>query len=296
MTSSNYYLDVEKGEVADHVDQTSLLGLALGQSDVKLKDKHMAGDEDFVYPTAELHVVEPAYIALKIEPHNNWNVIVGEDYTLSVDVFTQDNHRLFPSANLVVDIQVDSHYFATESRSFRSVDGKPVRAGSVEVQAVLTGTKHPKTGEVVGLKTPLKTKVVMEIFEPIVLQPALSVFAWDPVSLPQEQVVYKIGSASQGQTFRWSADNATLVSLTQNGVARTSGLHTGDVEIVAAMNRAAHNRGSARIVIRPALDLDWVKNVPLESTVGSELQVPLQFFADVERRIGFTKCNQLPYT
>ena len=33
--------------------------------------------EDFRFPSSDLSVVEPAYITLNIEPHDNWNVIVG---------------------------------------------------------------------------------------------------------------------------------------------------------------------------------------------------------------------------
>ena len=134
-------------------------------------------------------VVEPAYITVNIDPHDNWNVIVGNDYKIHVEVFTRENQRLYASNNLVIEINVNGEYFEASAQTSTSLSGTPLKVGSVRVDAQLIGTQDPTTGEVTKLTKPLVASAQMEIFEPIVLEPQLSVFPWDPVTLPKDQVI-----------------------------------------------------------------------------------------------------------
>ena len=101
--------------------------------------------------------------------------------------------------------------------------------------------------------------------------------------------------ASSKQTFFWSSMNASLVTVTQNGVAKTLGLSPGEVEVMASMNRASHNQGRAKILIMPAVAMDIVNSVGLEAQVGAQLRIPLAFYGAAKPQMPFTKCNHLPY-
>lgn len=92
--------------------------------------------------------------------------------------------------------------------------------------------------------------------------------------------------------------NSSLVTVTQNGVAKTSGLAPGEVDIMASMNRATHNKGKARILVMPAVAVTLAAGeaaASLECEVGSRLNVPVTFYADQAKTTAFTKCNHLPY-
>ena len=57
-------------------------------------------------------------------------------------------------------------------------------------------------------------------------------------------------------------------------------------------------KGTATIRVMPALavTLAGPGDAVLESEVGSRLDVPVSFYADVAKGTPFTKCNHLPYT
>ena len=91
--STQYELVVEDSLVASPQTASRVTATSLGSTTVKLTDMHISSDaaggdghQDFRFPSADLTVVEPAYITLNIDPHDNWNVIVGNDYQIHVQV------------------------------------------------------------------------------------------------------------------------------------------------------------------------------------------------------------------
>ncbi len=155
---------------------TVIAGNQVGQAEVILRDNNVGKEDAVKSPSADLFIVQPAYIMIQIDPHNNWNVIVGGSYSLYVTVYDSQNHRLFSSSNLVAELEIDDGYFQVEATSANGtwVHGVPLKVGTAEVRAVLLGTKDVETGSLVTLETPLKAKAQLEIFDPIDLQPALS--------------------------------------------------------------------------------------------------------------------------
>ena len=89
----------------------------------------------------------------------------------------------------------------------------------------------------------------------------------------------------------------TRPAVTQNGVAKTTGHTPGETSIVASMNRATHNKGQAKILVTPALAVTLAPGGErvLEAQVGSDLHLPVAFYADKAKATAFTKCHHLPY-
>ena len=89
----------------------------------------------------------------------------------------------------------------------------------------------------------------------------------------------------------------TRLDVTQNGVAKTTGHTPGKTSIVASMNRATHNKGQAKILVTPALAVTLAPGGErvLEAQVGSDLHLPVAFYADKAKATAFTKCHHLPY-
>ena len=106
------------------------------------------------------------------------------------------------SENLVIDIEIDSGHFEASSQTSSSVDGKPLKVGTSKVKALLRGTRDPETGTVTTLSKPLETSAKMEISDPIVLEPRVSVFPWDPVTLSKDQVSYRVLGSSSASAKR----------------------------------------------------------------------------------------------
>ena len=303
--SRQYYLEIKDGEKATKLSDTRIQGNAVGTTEVILQDKNVDAtlvEEGVPRPSGELHVVVPDRITLDIDPHRNWMVIVGNHYDIFVEAYDSDNHKLFPSDNWVVKIDADKTYFRELGRSKNGsyIRGSPIKFGLTEVTATLIGTKDLSTGKVVELETPLHASAEMNIFEPIVLKPSKSIFPWDPVKPTSEQVPYTIESTSgmhKGLQFTWLSGDSSIAAVTQNGVARTTGTTSGKTQIVASMSRATHNKGSAEILVLPALDVNILKkDIIFEAEVGQTLDIPVAFYADYpNREQPFTKCIQLNY-
>lgn len=78
-SSRQYYVQVGDDTIARMTGEAVAEAKALGTTDVMLMDKNVKEKDDGTVrpPTAQVHVVVPAYITINIEPHRNWNVIVG---------------------------------------------------------------------------------------------------------------------------------------------------------------------------------------------------------------------------
>ena len=193
------------------------------------------------------------------------------------------------SSNLVASLEIEEGYFEIDqvTQNGTWLTGKPLKVGTAWVKAVLLGTKDVETGEVVELVTPLHAKAELLIFEPIVIEPNLSIFPWDPLALQFETVSYSVlGTKSSTLSFIWSSGNSSIATVTQNGIGKTLG-KIGESAIIAAMNRATHNRGETTILVVPVVGLEILKDRILEVEVGSTLALPLRAWGKNDMK--FTK-------
>ena len=109
-------------------------------------------------------------------------------------MFDQKHHKLFPSSNLVASLEIEDGYFEIDqvTQNGTWLTGKPLKVGTAWVKAVLRGTKDVNTGEVLELPTLLQAKAELLIYEPIVIEPKLTIFPWDPLALQFETVAYSV--------------------------------------------------------------------------------------------------------
>eukprot|EP00095_Tigriopus_kingsejongensis_P012070 maker-scaffold60_size442463-snap-gene-0.28 protein:Tk12070 transcript:maker-scaffold60_size442463-snap-gene-0.28-mRNA-1 annotation:"nuclear pore membrane glycoprotein 210" len=294
LPTQQYFLAVANSEIVKLESESSseVVGHSLGSTEVYLKDHNVHPDDYVRPPTAEIHVVTPAYITLSIHPYNNWNVLLHNHYEISVEIFDSNNNRIYPSDNIEMKVDIPQDYFKTEERSRNGTwhSGSPIQVGIADVSATLYGVKD-RHGHLIELKSPLSASAQLEIFDGILLDPALAIFPWDPVSRPSFQIQYVVQGA--GAPFLWSSSNQTVATVTQNGVALTNPDNVGGTEIKAAMNRASHNYGRARVLVLPSGGLAILNHV-IEREIGTSLDVPLQFFANHEsKKHVFTQCHKL---
>ena len=304
-SSRQYDIETLNSDIASVKTNELIRGNALGSTSVVLQDKNVdttVFDDEVRRPSGELYVVIPDHITINIDPHQSPMIIIGNWYDINVEVFDSDNHRLIPSENWLIELEVNPNFFEVLNRSDNGafIHGSPITVGITEVHATLLGTRDLATGEKVTLPYPLSDTAELSIFEPILLKPQRSVFPWDPLSPISEQVPYEIqwpsGITNQEVQFSWSSTNSSIATVTQNGVAKTTGYGPGTTEIIASMSRSMHNQGNAKIVVLPTLDLKILKqNIVIEAELGNTLNIPIAFYADVNQNTPFTKCVQLPY-
>ena len=183
--------------------------------------------------------------------------MVGDWYELVIDVFDADNNKIYPSDNIVIEVDVPGEFFRVGESSANNTWhlGTPVKAGVADVRATLLGVNDDR-GQLVALAMPLRASAQMDIFDKISLEPGLSVFPWDPVDRASYAIRYSISpdderrASSSSGPFLWSSGNQSVATVTQNGVAKTLS-SLGDADIRAAMNRATHNYGTASIRVLP---------------------------------------------
>ena len=153
--SQQYYLEVPPEFASNHPNQlqTIVAGNNIGECEIFLRDNNVGKDDAVKSPSADLHVVNPSYITIDIEPYSNWNVIVGQDYNLIINVYDQQNHKLFSSSNLVAELEIEEGYFDVKQRASNGtwLTGQPLQVGTAWVKAVLLGTKDINTGEMINL-------------------------------------------------------------------------------------------------------------------------------------------------
>ena len=84
--SQQYYVKVGSELASNHPDQleTIVAGQVIGETEVFLRDNNVGKDDVVKSPSADLHIVPPAYINIDIDPYNNWNVIIGKGYDLHI--------------------------------------------------------------------------------------------------------------------------------------------------------------------------------------------------------------------
>ena len=224
--SQQYFIEVSDDLAKTHPEEKNMIvaGSSLGETTVVLRDNNVGRDESVKSPSSDLHIVAPSYIMIDIDPHNNWNVIVAQSYNIHISVFDSKNHKLFPSSNLVAELEVEEGYFDTLQKTANGtwIHGRPLKVGSAVVRAVLYGVKDIETGQLVALDKPLKAKAQLEIFAPIDIEPKISYFPWDPVHLSMTQIVYKIlgHETTPTSSFTWTSVNKTVATVAQNGVSK----------------------------------------------------------------------------
>lgn len=176
LPTHQYHLAIGNPDLASgSPDEALVTGIALGSTEVILRDSNLASDIDTRLPRADLYIVQPNYITINVNPHKNWNVVVGKRYEIVVDIWDSENNHIYPSDNVVVKVEVESGFFDIESRSTNGtfVVGQPIKVGTAQVQATLIGLKS-SGGQLIEFSPHLKATGELEIFDPILLTPQLS--------------------------------------------------------------------------------------------------------------------------
>ncbi|XP_053384697.1 nuclear pore membrane glycoprotein 210-like [Mercenaria mercenaria] len=231
MPSSQYSLEVVDGTIGTLDAATSVAtALELGETEVKLIDKNIKTSDVLGQPSAVLHVVSPSYLGFVVLPDRKWVLETGRVYTVLIEVYDKHSHKLYPSDNVIIDELFPIEYFDVQ---FSSKNGtyhivKTLQKGDTDLEGALS-TIIKQDGSEYSVSPTLKQTQFVEIFDPIVVQPELLFFPWDPVRQTSHR--YQLRATGGSGDYMWSSNDAEVVTVNKYGEISTSA--RGEAEVAA---------------------------------------------------------------
>ena len=301
LPSKTYSFEVTNTSVISYDPKTSTItALNYGSSDIIVRDRNALSDTlDTEHPEgliAHIYVREPRFLALTVTPYRNWALQIGKEYEIQVDIYDEENQKIYISDNILVETTFDPTYFRVDSSTANGTHhvGVPIRTGSAPVVAEL---KHLKKldGSLVEPATPVRVKADMEIFQAVVIHPKETVLPWDPNLKPKHEI--RLTASGGNGNFFWTTTNTSVVTVTQGGVARSENL--GFANVTASMTINNQIKGHAKIYILPPTSM-MILDHNVEAEVGVPILVPLAFYTirpddPSKTPVPYSNCHEFPF-
>uniref|UniRef100_A0A8C2A4L6 Nucleoporin 210 n=1 Tax=Cyprinus carpio TaxID=7962 RepID=A0A8C2A4L6_CYPCA len=220
MPCDQYELHLQNGVVAPNgnpdapvanLDQSSSTVFALQQGHTNIVLDHKS-----ILHTSFLSF---CLLAFKIPPEDRWVLETGRKYEIFIEVFDKSGHKIYLSDNIRIETMFPTEYFevlhSSVNGSYHHV--KALKRG----QTVIDGT----------LKAVVDQQDV-EIYDPIVLTPAILTFPWQPKEGAYQYTIKVTGGSGN---FSWSSTNSAVATVTVKGVMTTfrdvgvSGIYAHDM-------------------------------------------------------------------
>ncbi|XP_074660511.1 nuclear pore membrane glycoprotein 210-like [Tubulanus polymorphus] len=293
MPSEQYYLGVVNSKICTLASETSTItALALGDTEVVLKDRNIKIKEAFRQPSAGVHVVSPGYIGFQVQPGRKWILEVERQYEITVEIFDKDSHKIYPSDNIRVIAKFPPKHFdvlhSSENGTYHIV--KTLESGHAQIAGHLTGVLT-KDGNLISITPAVKNMQPVEIYDRINVIPPVLVFPWDPTT--KISYTYQLKATGGSGNYTWTTSESTIATVNIRGEV-TSGSH-GWSNVIAKDVKNVDNKGSMEVHVVPPTELVFLPSV-VEAEIGSDLQLPLAAYAllNPSKKI-IADCSQLPF-
>ncbi|RXG59998.1 Nuclear pore membrane glycoprotein, partial [Armadillidium vulgare] len=271
-------------------DGISATGLAIGTTDVILRDQNVKASQTLKQPTATLNVVDPSYLTITIVPHNNPALIVDHPYVFLVNIYDKKNNKIFISDTIVVETEIPLDYISTQfvSRNGTYIEGTPYLIGSTKISAKLSAIEV--NGAFMDISPPLKASLALDIYDSIRVLPSVILLPWDPITKPN----YSFNLTVEGAhgSVLWSSADSNLVQVNTLGHCHTYG--KGLTNVMASLAINPHNNDYAKVYIQEVLQLNILESAR-EVEVDKILTLYIKMGSVVEGvEKYFSQCHQLP--
>ncbi|XP_050414022.1 nuclear pore membrane glycoprotein 210 isoform X1 [Patella vulgata] len=294
MPSLQYYIEVKDRDICTlETSRSVATALNIGSTEVVLKDKNIVVTEFFRQPSALFHVVNPSYLAFVVLPNMKWVLESNREYDILIEVYDTDSHKIFSSDNVRIEAMFPTAYFKV---LFSSKNGTYHRVqtllkGRTEIDGVLIsviksdGLPHKISQEVKGSQE-------VDIYDPIIVEPSMLYFPWDPVTQAKHNYLLKARGGSGDYT--WISADFDVTTVNIKGQITTYGM--GRANITAADARNTAHTGTATIHVLPPNDMMFLPT-PVEAVVGTILELPLEINTVYNgKKVSFTDCHLLNLT
>ncbi|EGG22364.1 nucleoporin [Cavenderia fasciculata] len=294
MPNSQYLWSTNNNKVGV-VDNSGLfMAINFGKTDLTVQ--HVDMSENRAHTS--IHVVNPSYLAIKVEalnlpngqtaPVTNWNLIQGKNYTLIVELYDASGHKIYNS-DISYNVEISKDYFQPISSS--SVQSKtpsdhyhikPILDGSTIIKASLLKIYDPKVGKFINLINPIMVEQELIISKQIKIEPNTVYLPF--VNKNTQQYQFKaIGGLGE---YNWYTNNRSLIDIDQQGIIQTT-FKKGSGKVIVVDKKNPHNRDEGQVHI---VDPSLIEFVP--SKVEVEIGQPLVLSTIVKTLThGFDNCS-----
>uniref|UniRef100_A0A672NPG3 Nucleoporin 210 n=1 Tax=Sinocyclocheilus grahami TaxID=75366 RepID=A0A672NPG3_SINGR len=203
-------------------------------------------------PNSTIYVVEPGYLAFQIHPEDRWVLETGRKYEIFIEVFDKSGHKI---------------YLSDVSQVWMHIKG-------------LTGSVH-------ALSVPVRNEQDVEIYDPIVLAPAILTFPWQP---KEGAYQYTIKATGGSGNFSWSSTNSAVATVTVRGVMTT--VRDVGVSVIYAHDmRNPLHYGDMKVYVIEPVGMEFSPCV-VEACEGLSLDLPLRIFGQLAgERVTLSDCS-----
>ncbi|CAL8104423.1 unnamed protein product [Calicophoron daubneyi] len=261
-------------------------------------------------PASILHVVEPAYLGFSLtkmkvitgsnlcqraasisstlltsqlsqaDPSShvsNWVMEVGEQYTVTVQIYDKNGHRIHPSDNLRLQLSFPQDKLeileSTSNQTFMVI--RSVSAGHAAMEAILIGHVDKDDQLVPLLQSPLRGTQDIEVYSSIQIQPSVVLLPWSSAENETSKFItgYSLSASGGSGHFAWIALSSPLdltesqsshldegqskaVTITESGEVYASTV--GEAVVVAYMPSNPLICGTARVIIGPPAAIKFI--------------------------------------
>lgn len=270
---------------------STVTAIQLGHINVVLDHKSLRMQGVSRLPNSTLYVVEPAYLGFKIHPGDTWVLETSRVYDILVEVFDKSGNKIYISDNVRISTGFPVEYFeileSSANGSYHRV--KALKDGLTLIDATLQAVVD-ENGNVYALANPVHNEQDVEIYNPIVLNPSILTFPWQPKVGAYQ---YTIKASGGSGNFSWSSSNTAVATVTVKGVMTT----VSDIGISTVYAHDLRNPlhfGQMKVYVVEPVAMDFAP-CPVEAKVDQVLDLPLRIFGLLEEmeedRVMLSDCS-----
>uniref|UniRef100_A0A671RUI8 Nuclear pore membrane glycoprotein 210-like n=1 Tax=Sinocyclocheilus anshuiensis TaxID=1608454 RepID=A0A671RUI8_9TELE len=299
MPCDQYELLLQNRVVAPHgnpdapvanLDRSSSTVFALqqGHTNIVLDHKSLGMQGASRLPNSTIYVVEPGYLAFKIHPEDRWVLETGRKYEIFIEVFDKSGHKIYLSDNIRIETMFPTEYFevlhSSVNGSYHHV--KALKRGQTIIDGTLEAVVD-QTGSVQALSVPVRNEQDVEIYDPIVLTPAILTFPWQPKEGAYQYTIKVTGGSGN---FSWSSTNSAVATVTVKGVMTT--VRDVGVSVIYAHDmRNPLHYGDMKVYVIEPVRMEFSPCV-VEARLGLSLDLPLRIFGQLAgERVTLSDCS-----
>lgn len=289
---AEYLLDVKEKEIVSINKETGIItGVMPGEETILLvKDL----DHNIVKGTP-VRCTRPDRLEVLSMPHpESRQLVVGREYEIVVNVYDKENHKIYPSENILTKTTFGKQFEIIEiSENGLWARVRTTLLGVGKIKASLRSTLTPDDDEI-ELTPHVKGFTDFQIFEELLVTPAVNILPWDETINPEYKLEYKTTGGGKVYGYRTSPSSSATVD-SEGTMTVVSG--PGTITLTAGMVKSIHNNATAKLYLLRPIDMDFKENIAAEMVEGNTIRIPIRAFGEMpetKERQAFSDCGDIP--
>lgn len=235
------------------------------------------------HPMSIIYVVEPAYFRFSVQPvgedahvcmaaarqtshssrqsnFNHWTLETGKEYNLQLELYDQNNHRIYPADNVRISMAFPDGALEVLKSSKNGTSHVVVarKTGAISVKATLEGVMTSK-GELKLFSHPITGSQELVAYSPVQISPKYVNLAWDvSVNVSEGYTLTTKGGSgdyiwtvlSTSELSRKKAqpvEDDSIITVSQEGVLYVKGIGSALVVVSDLRNPEMCSHSNVRV-------------------------------------------------